>query len=735
MSPQPTTGVSGGPAWAGAIRAPFLSGLLAFCLMATASASPIDRFAVVRRHDVVVTKPDRLVPLTVGNGEFAFTADITGLQTFPGFHDAPGGIPLGTQAQWGWHSRPNRECFTRDEVFLDYPAHGRSVPYLDGRGEFEPDDPSAARLKAAAAFLRANPHRIDLGRVALRLRHADGRDARIDDLTDTRQQLDLWAGTLSSRFQFDGQTVEVVTACHPEEDTLAVRITSPLVADKRLAVALAIPASKATWREAADWSAPPEAHRTDRTPIPNGARLVHREDAAGHRIDWRWSTGAMLADDGPHRFVLSAPGQPGIEFTVAFGPLAHPDAPDPPDCATTMAAAARHWASFWQHGGIIDLSGSRDPRWHELERRIVLSQYLVAVNCAGSTPPQETGLVFNSWFGKFHLEMHWWHAAHFALWGHADRLARSLGYYQRILPQARATAARQGYAGARWPKMTDPDGNESPSNIGVFLIWQQPHPLYLAELMYRARPTQETLGRYRDLVIASADFMASYAAWDGTTGCYVLGPPLIPAQENYWPQRGSLLNPTFELAYWHWALKTARQWRDRLGLPRDPLWDKVADGLARPTVRDGHYAAIGTEPFTRYGDHPSMLMALGFVPPTPLVDAAVMSRTLDDVLAKWPWADTWGWDFPVVAMTAARLGRTADALNALLMDTPKNRYLPNGHNWQDDRLPVYLPGNGGLLYAVAMMAAGWDGCPAGTAPGFPRDGSWTVRHDGLRPAP
>jgi hypothetical protein len=68
---------------------------------------------------------------------------------------------------------------------------------------------------------------------------------------------------------------------------------------------------------------------------------------------------------------------------------------------------------LWQSGGAVDLSGSSNPRAVELERRIVLSQYLTAINGAGRTPPQETGLVCNSWHGKFHLEMHWWHAAHF----------------------------------------------------------------------------------------------------------------------------------------------------------------------------------------------------------------------------------------------------------------------------------------------------------------------------------
>ena len=47
----------------------------------------------------------------------------------------------------------------------------------------------------------------------------------------------------------------------------------------------------------------------------------------------------------------------------------------------------------------------------------------------------------------------------------------------------------------------------------------------------------------------------------------------------------------------------------------------------------------------------------------------------------------------------------------------------------------YLPGNGGLLYAVAMMAAGWDGAPDRSSPGFPDDGSWVVNWEGLKKAP
>ena len=72
----------------------------------------------------------------------------------------------------------------------------------------------------------------------------------------------------------------------------------------------------------------------------------------------------------------------------------------------------------------------------------------------------------------------------------------------------------------------------------------------------------------------------------------------------------------------------------------------------------------------------------------------------------------------------------------VLMKTgvPNNGYTAAGHNPNTD-LPVYLPGNGALLAAVAMMAGGWDGAPAGAAPGFPHDGTWVVRVEGLTPLP
>jgi hypothetical protein len=82
-----------------------------------------------------------------------------------------------------------------------------------------------------------------------------------------------------------------------------------------------------------------------------------------------------------------------------------------------------------------------------------------------------------------------------------------------------------------------------------------------------------------------------------------------------------------------------------------------------------------------------------------------MRKTLDAIDREWQWETCWGWDFPLLALTAARLGDGERAVGYLLKDTPKNRYLACGHNYQTARLPLYLPGNGGLLLAAAHLGA------------------------------
>ncbi|MFB4295808.1 hypothetical protein [Actinomadura sp. NTSP31] len=124
----------------------------------------------------------------------------------------------------------------------------------------------------------------------------------------------------------------------------------------------------------------------------------------------------------------------------------------------------------------------------------------------------------------------------------------------------------------------------------------------------------------------------------------------MPAQEFY--DARTTEDPTFELAYWWWGLEIAQRWRERTGSPRDARWQDVQERLARPHQIDGRYTAIATEPYLRRDDHPAILCALGMVPASPLIDAPVMETTLLDVFENWQWPTAWGWDFPVMAMTA-----------------------------------------------------------------------------------
>ena len=223
-------------------------------------------------------------------------------------------------------------------------------------------------------------------------------------------------------------------------------------------------------------------------------------------------------------------------------------------------------------------------------------------------------------------------------------------------------------------------------------------------------------------------------------------------------------NHPFEQVYWHYGLSVAQKWRERQGLERDSEWDEIISRMAPLAEKDGIYMSgepsqafdpkaksTGFDPFTSAAqsgkkqiseedfalksrsDHPAVLGACGMLPATDQYNKETMKRTLDWVMANWNWDTTWGWDYGMIAMCAARLGEGDTAVKALLIDKGKNTYLVSGHNFQEPkRLRLYLPGNGSLLDAVAMMCAGWDGCGDVLNPGFPKDGRWNVRWEGLQ---
>ncbi len=681
----------------------------------------INRYDLVNRHNVIVNGYDSLNALSIGNGNFTFTTGLTGLQTF--YKAYENGVPLGTQSNWGWHSFNNKENFTRKLGYRYHNYQGRKVPYLAGQY-------NTKREEEATEYFRQNPHRLHLGIIGLFIKKENGSQVKIGDIKNANHHLNLWTGKITSTFEVEGKQVKVEVFCHQKKDMISARIQSSLISNGQLSVEwkFPYPATDYKMHHGYDFSSR-QAHQSTIEKESAQSALISRQlDSTRYFTQIEWQTPGEWVKKGKHHFQLLPENKnQTLNFSCCFS--THRPQEALPNFGKTRSNNLSAWKKFWNSGGAVDFSSSTDPRADELERRVVLSQYLTRIQCAGSLPPAETGLSYNSWYGKFHLEMHWWHAAHFAVWNRPHILKKQINYYSTIYDEAERTADRQGFKGLRWPKMVGPEGKNSPSGVGSYLIWQQPHFIYFAEQLYQLEPTKETLNKYKDLVFATAEFMADFAVYNRKNDTYNLLPPLIPAQE-HWP-RETTSNPPFELAYWHWGLKTAQKWRKRLNLPVDSVWKKVKNKLAAPDHNNKVYFGIkgATNSYSNpdyMRDHPMVLGSYGMLPKWEKIDPNKMENTLETIISRWNWLSTWGWDYPMVAMCATRLGKPKTALKALLMDTQKNTYLKNGHNYQSDRLRIYLPGNGGLLKAVALMCAGWKGCKKKN-PGFPDNGNWNVK--------
>lgn len=698
--------------------------LIFFVILSKVSYSqPINRKALVERHTVLNNHFDSLSSLSVGNGGFAFTVDVTGLQTFPDAYAR--GVPLGTQSEWGWHSFTDTAAYDFSETWKDYALNGRQVSYsVQLKG---PD-----RKRNAVEWFRQNPHRLQLGNIGLEIIKKDGTQATITDIKQINQTLNEWTGEIHSSFSVEGIPVEVITYCHQQQDLIAARLSSPLLQENRLHIRIRFPYPDGEFKDAGVDYRKEEKHESYFLNDGNGGTIRRVLDTTQYWLALQWKGKATVQQKKKHDFIILPEASGSFEISCRFSSLNNQK--PLPGFDQTMANSRQHWSAFWLSGAAVDFSGSKNPKAFELERRIILSQYLTGIQCAGNYPPQETGLTYNSWYGKPHLEMHWWHAIHFALWGRGALMEKSFSWYTKVYGEAKKIAERQGYKGVRWQKMTDNDGKESPSSVGAFLIWQQPHFIYFSELAYREHKNNKTLDKYKDLVFATADFMASYAYFDSAKNRYILGKGVIPAQERF--KAEETFNPTYELVYWHWALSIAQKWRERLHLPRNKQWDDVIQKLSPLPVQGNKYlfTESGTDSYTnpQYRmDHPSVLGALGMLPETAMLNKTLMRNTFDWIMNNWTWPATWGWDFPMIAMSATRLGLPQQAVDALLMPVQKNTYLNNGHNYQDDRLTIYLPGNGGLLAAIAIMCAGYEGNKE-VNPGIPKNGNWKVKWEGLR---
>lgn len=729
-----------------------------------AMAQAIDRREVVTRNNPKVNAVDSLGSLSVGNGHFATTVDVTGLQSYPLYYKK--GVSLCAQSDWGWHSYPNREGYTVEETWGEKDlGHGHKELYAVQHRD------KATRGYGASEYYRINPHRLNLGAAGILITDKKGNQVPITALTDIDQTLDMWAGVITSSFKAMGQPVEVQTVAHPNASALSAKVVTPLFIKGNACITFSFPyPSGGHVDDASNWNAD-DKHSTEIVCQGENSALLKRtvdETVYYARISWEGTADLVKKAAHQYALVFGAPKgkaakilDPTIAFTIEYTQDLNEAAAGAFN--STLAAADAYWRNYWNTGAIVDFSQCTDERAKEIERRVVLSQYLTAVNCQGNTPPQESGLTLNTWFGRPHLEMTWWHTIDFSLYGHEEVLARVLDWYNSpiVYNKAKEIARRQGFNGIRWMKMTDPWAGESPSNVGSFLLWQQPHYIYFAEEMYRhavgpcasdcnaqAKMVGAVLDKYGQYVDETAQFMADYCTYDSVSGKYNLIGATALQETMSWQYA---YNQPFELAYWRYGLIVAQQWRERRGLERVKKWDDIIENIAPLPERDGIYLAgvARVEEDEKYRtltttDHPAVLAACGMLPQlevqdktyangnlSPLFSYDKMRDTYKWVMKNFDFADMWGWDFGVLAMSAARLGLQEEAVQALVLPVQKNTYLNNGHNFQNDRLKIYLPGNGAIMESVAMMCAGWEGCPNVKNPGFPQNGKWNVRWEGL----
>ena len=691
-----------------------------FCLSVflplSVMGEPIDREAVVKRHRVCTTGTLLKSPAQVGNGKFAFGMDITGLQTF---------VPFNTLSDWSWHSFPLPEGMRAEDYRpVAVETHGKKIAY-ELRN---PDQPELSE------WLTKNPHRYNLGRIGFRLLREDGTEAREIDLGNARQEIDLWTGVVYSRFELNRKEVKVRTVCHPDKDMIGVSIESELLNDGNMSIYLDFPYPDGRYFKhyIGRYDTISGHTSTFEKLAPNSVRITRTMDDTHYyaTLDWTGPATFSRESEKAHTFLLQPRHTSTFSFTCCFSPEPVADVTEP--VASIERKSAVSWEKYWRSGAAVDLSGSKDPRWLELERRIVLSQYLMRANESGLFPPQESGLVNNGWFGRFHFEMIWWHGVHYGLWNRMECFDNYLNVYKDFMPKALERAKSEGRSGARWPKCTGNFNREWPGSAHAYLIWHEPHPIYFAEMQYRQKPVPETLEKWKDVVLNTADYMADYLFYDKKTKQYVLGPPVVVVSENTDPLQ--TINPIFELGYFRYGLRTALEWADRLGLSekRTKKWKEVLSKMAPLPVADGVYTTYEGIPdmWTKYTyEHPALTGVYGMLPGDG-VDLPTFKHTLEKVCKEWQFNRIWGWDFPMLAMAAARTGQPALAIDMLMH--PSAGFQFDEHGLATGGPFPYFPSNGALLTAVAMMCGGWDGSE-GEAPGFPKDGSWTVRYEGFVP--
>lgn len=296
----------------------YLFTILLFTFCNVIFAEKADSRKVIERNNPRISKFDTSKALSVGNGTFQFTTDVTGLQSFPKLYT--NSITLETQSDWGLHHFPKKKD---------------SAP----ENSISP------------------PHRLHLGNIGFA-------NMSPEELTDINQVLDLWDGKIISQFKYQGKNVKVETNCHPDKDMIIANIKSstPLP----LLLRFAYPTGNAN--NACDWDKD-SLHKSTIIYADNHKALLRRDiDETIYHIFISY-TDATLTHNGKNQFLITPKKSSwtiNIEFSI---PII--------ENKEIYAINSDYWHDFWKNKSFtVHTSENRE---FELGQNELLSIYLKAI--------------------------------------------------------------------------------------------------------------------------------------------------------------------------------------------------------------------------------------------------------------------------------------------------------------------------------------------------------------------
>ncbi len=477
----------------------------------------------------------------------------------------------------------------------------------------------------------------------------------INNIKDVKQELDLYKGIVTSSFNYKEKINKTTSFIYQDHDEFNFKLQSD---NLNLALKFNYP------------SYTKNGYRLDI--LPN---VLVKEDRITLLYDDKNSLSFKLKSSSNYQIVENTLifDDNNVSFSLALDEIKEGKLLD----------------EFWKcdNGIIIDNE--------ELVKKMVLSKYLLHVNSTGIYPPQESGLTYNCWNSKFHLEMHLIHSLWNIYNNHVGDLVKSFDYYLSIMPSSLKRASLNGYKGLRFPKMTGPDGEDSPSNIGPLLIWQAPHILFMLQEIYYLYNKENIIKKYEPLISGTIDFMISFLTLKDSK--YQMLDPLLEACESIPLDRCQ--NPSFELEYWRYTLERqpkidtvlyGHQRYDYLDITSKIITPKEDDGIYLKT-----YGVI--DKYDLYKDHPTEGFLMSFFK-SKIVDKEKMVKTIDYILKNMDLSSYWGWDFPFLGLSLLNCGEIEKSIEVTQLNTINNQHLYNGYNTSPrDDLKAYLPGNGAFL--------------------------------------